>query len=672
MSAKPKSDIFVWGAKYETGIREVDQQHKKLVRLINSLARMQAEQGDAKALLKVFDELANYAAYHFKTEEALMKRYPIDAEFEASHVKSHSLFAQQAQEARSAAGANPGQVTGQALTFLTRWLISHILGTDMRMAKEILALESGMPPELAKRQAIAYMADSSEILLMAMNEIYDSLATRTQDFWVANQRLQEEIELHKKTEHELRKLSRAVEFSPASIIISDADGLIEYVNPKFTQVTGYSLQELQGMTPRILKSGETTAVEYQRLWETIKVGRDWFGEFHNRKKNGELIWIRASITPIADSAGQITHYLATEEDITEKKKAEEELRRSHARLADSLTELQCQTRDLTLLNQMNELLQTCLTVDEAYRVFALKAAEMGLGAGGALAVVSAKGRFLETVARWGRDVRILDVFDFDSCWAMRRGQRHEVGDPASDLVCSHFHETPSAGYVGLPLVVQGETLGLLHIHAAAECSPERKMRLLQLSVTVAEALTLALSNIRLREALREQATHDPLTGLFNRRYLDDTLEREVLRALRENKPFTVVMADIDHFKKFNDAHGHEAGDRVLMEVAHSIRSSLRQSDIAYRYGGEEILMVMPAASAAEAAKRMEGIATRLQALNISWGNKVLPAITISAGIASLPEHGTNAEALLRAADNALYAAKQAGRNRVNIAESPAE
>lgn len=672
MNARPKSEIFVWGAKYETGIREVDQQHKKLVRLINTLARMQAEQVEAEELLKIFDELASYAAYHFKTEEELMNRYRIDAEFEASHVKSHDLFVQQALDARKAAGTNPGEVTGQALTFLTKWLISHILGTDMRMAKEILALEAGVPPDQAKRQAVAYMADSSEILLKAMNEIYDSLAARTQDFWLANHRLQEEIELHKKTEYELRKLSRAVESSPALIIITDAEGLIEYVNPKFAQVTGYSLRELHGKTPRVLKSVETPAEHYQCLWETIKSGRDWLGEFHNRKKSGELIWVKASITPIADSGAQITHYLATEEDITDKKAAEEELRQSHAKLADSLTELQCQTRDLTLLNQMNELLQTCVTVEEAYRVFSLKAAEMGLGAGGALAIVSPKGRFLETVARWGKDVEILDVFDFDSCWAMRRGQRHEVADPASDLVCSHFHRPPTAGYMGLPLVVQGETLGLLHIHAARECSPERKMRLLQISVTVGEALTLALSNIRLREALREQATRDPLTGLFNRRYLDDTLEREVLRALREKKPFTTVMADIDHFKKFNDAHGHEAGDRVLTEVAHSIRASLRQSDIAYRYGGEEILIVMPASNAAEAARRMEGIATRLQALNIPWGNKVLPAITISAGIASLPEHGTDAEALLRAADNALYAAKQAGRNRVCIAEATVE
>ncbi|MEN6586520.1 MAG: bacteriohemerythrin [Sulfuricella sp.] len=668
MTTTSKSEIFVWGTKYETGIPEVDQQHKKLVGFINSLARMQAEQVDSGELLKVFDELADYAIYHFKTEEDLMHRYQIDSNFEASHVKSHALFIQQALDARTAANKNPGEVTGKALTFLTRWLISHILGTDMRMAKEILALESGMPPAEARNHAVAFMADSNEILLKAMNEIYDSLAARTQDFWHANHRLQREIEIRKQTENELRKLSRAVEFSPVSIIITDAGGLIEYVNPKFTEVTGYRLPEVKGKTPRILKSGETRDDVYQQLWTTISRGQEWVGEFHNRKKNGGLFWEKASISPIADSNGLITHYLGMLEDITVEKQAEDKLQQYHVQLAESLAELKSQAKDLTLLNQMNELLQTCLTEEEAYRVFALKAAEMELGAGGALAIMSPKGHFLETVARWGKDVHILDVFDTDSCWAMRRGQRHEVPDPSRDMVCEHFQERPSTGYMGLPLIVRGEALGLLHIHAAPGCSPERKMRLTQLSVTVGEALTLALSNIRLREALREQATHDPLTGLFNRRFLDETLEREILRASREKKPIAAAMVDIDHFKKFNDAHGHEAGDRVLTEVAHCIRTSLRQSDIAYRYGGEEILIVMPASEAGEAAKRMSEIAARLQNLNIAWGEKVLPAITISAGIASMPQDGTSSEAILRAADRALYAAKQAGRNRVCIAE----
>ena len=129
----------------------------------------------------------------------------------------------------------------------------------------------------------------------------------------------------KRADKELRKLSRAVEQSPASIIITDTEGSIEYVNPKFTQVTGYHPAEVIGLNPRILKSGHTPRSEYKRLWETITAGIEWRGEFQNRKKNGELFWESASISPVRDPAGVITHYLAVKEDITERKKLEQQL-----------------------------------------------------------------------------------------------------------------------------------------------------------------------------------------------------------------------------------------------------------------------------------------------------------------------------------------------------------
>ncbi len=126
----------------------------------------------------------------------------------------------------------------------------------------------------------------------------------------------------------LRKLSRAVEQSPVSVIITDTDGSIEYVNPKFTQVTGYSSDEVLGMNPRILKSGELSREVYREMWETITAGREWRGEFHNRKKDGELFWEFASISPIFDEQGRITHFVAVKEDITVRKLTEESLARS--------------------------------------------------------------------------------------------------------------------------------------------------------------------------------------------------------------------------------------------------------------------------------------------------------------------------------------------------------
>ena len=140
-----------------------------------------------------------------------------------------------------------------------------------------------------------------------------------------------DITERKLAEDELRRLSKAVEQSPASVVITDLNGNIEYVNPKFTEVTGYTLAEARGQNPRILKSGETAPQDYHDLWKTIQTG-EWRGEFHNRKKNGELYWESASICPIRDALGKPAHFIAVKEDITERKRMEAALRASEERL----------------------------------------------------------------------------------------------------------------------------------------------------------------------------------------------------------------------------------------------------------------------------------------------------------------------------------------------------
>ncbi|MBN8463446.1 MAG: GGDEF domain-containing protein [Dechloromonas sp.] len=193
----------------------------------------------------------------------------------------------------------------------------------------------------------------------------------------------------------------------------------------------------------------------------------------------------------------------------------------------------------------------------------------------------------------------------------------------------------------------------------------------------AMAETLRGLNRRLEERVRQrteellqQAIRDPLTGLFNRRYLDETLPREVHRALREEEPLAVVMIDLDHFKRFNDRWGHEAGDIVLLGVAEALLDGLRASDIACRYGGEELLVVMPGADADEAVRRIAAIAARARTVGARVMGREIEAITFSAGVATVPENGDSAEVLVRAADRALYMAKETGRDRIVVAHSP--
>jgi diguanylate cyclase (GGDEF)-like protein len=261
------------------------------------------------------------------------------------------------------------------------------------------------------------------------------------------------------------------------------------------------------------------------------------------------------------------------------------------------------------------------------------------------------------------------AFSMEDCWALRRGQLHEVVTPQAGLLCHHFTHSPQAGYLCLPLMVQGETLGVLCLIDSAVQKGKHQSGPRQLAVTVGETIKLSLSNLKLREELRQQAIHDPLTGLFNRRYLDETLPRELHLAQRRNAPLCVVMLDLDGFKQFNDSFGHGPGDELLREFGRVLGEHLRKSDISCRYGGDEFVLVLPDSSIADTQERMEQIRILLKLLEIHYGGQVLGMLTLSAGITQTPEHGTTAPDLLRKADKALYAAKESGRDRIVIYET---
>jgi diguanylate cyclase (GGDEF)-like protein len=216
------------------------------------------------------------------------------------------------------------------------------------------------------------------------------------------------------------------------------------------------------------------------------------------------------------------------------------------------------------------------------------------------------------------------------------------------------------------LTVQGEMLGVFCLVGAPAKRSKHQVSQLQLAATVSEAIKLSLSNLKLREELRAEAIHDPLTGLFNRRYLEETLPRELHRARRAHSPLCVAMLDLDNFKHFNDTYGHDAGDSLLRELGRLLRGQLRKSDISCRYGGEEFVLVLPDSSLADAEQRVEQIRAQIKDLQIPHGEQRLSALTVSAGVAQAEDHNGDPRELLRAADTALYAAKNAGRDRVIV------
>jgi len=171
---------------------------------------------------------------------------------------------------------------------------------------------------------------------------------------------------------------------------------------------------------------------------------------------------------------------------------------------------------------------------------------------------------------------------------------------------------------------------------------------------------------QLQEKLREQASRDALTGLYNRRYLDNTLERELARCKREGLPLALIMIDIDHFKRINDTYGHQAGDEMLRRLGETLNSMARTEDIACRYGGEEFLLLMPKMSLATAQERAEKLRAAFAAMKVPFGDFRLQT-TLSIGIAIYPGHGKSVDALVQCADLAMYRAKHGGRNRVEVA-----
>lgn len=246
----------------------------------------------------------------------------------------------------------------------------------------------------------------------------------------------------------------------------------------------------------------------------------------------------------------------------------------------------------------------------------------------------------------------------ESCWALKRGKPH-LNDRAGGSLCCQ-HRIGDASTIEVPMMARGQVFGLLVLASEAEDAGRRLQDVTRIVRALADSMSLALSNIALREKLRTQSLRDPLTGLYNRRYMEDALERYINLAQRTGTPISVLMIDLDNFKRLNDEHGHAKGDAVLRDVAGQLVETLRPSDVIARYGGEELLVIMPKCGLEHAAAKAELLRQRVEALSAAHGAQV----SASFGVASVPETATGAGDLVTMADSALYAAKQGGRNRV--------
>jgi diguanylate cyclase (GGDEF)-like protein len=319
---------------------------------------------------------------------------------------------------------------------------------------------------------------------------------------------------------------------------------------------------------------------------------------------------------------------------------------------------------MRLVSEMVELLESCRSVDEAYEVITLRIPQLLQGTSGALFMMTASHNLLECLGHWGNPILESEkTFDPEDCWALRRNKPHGMEREASDLICKHVEGAISSveAYLCVPMVAHGEIMGVLHIRYGGENRHARSI-IANSAKTAAEQLSLILANLRLRETLRNQSIRDPQTGLFNRRYMVDSLDRELSRAGRSGKTVVVAMLDLDHFKDLNDSFGHAAGDAVLRDWSNLLKAKFRGSDIVCRYGGEEFVIILPDISVDIAHQRMEQLRQDIRRMTVRQDGQTINGVTVSIGIAYFPVHGRTNPALLHAADQALYRAKESGRD----------
>jgi diguanylate cyclase (GGDEF)-like protein/PAS domain S-box-containing protein len=521
----------------------------------------------------------------------------------------------------------------------------------------------------------------------------------------------------KSAEEQLRLV---IESAPYGMLRIDSNAVITLVNSQAEQLFGYSRDELLGkpvefLVPARFRAGHPR--QREQFFHAAETGIPGRGrELFALTSDGREIPVEIGLNRIQGPGG--TQVLASVVDITERKQVEEEIRalnvtlerrvnerteeiqalnaslghrvaertkeleaenaqrrmieselqEAHDELQRSVLELERRNQEMRLVSELVELLESCRNLDEAHGVITRRLPLLLRGTRGALYMVAASRSLLECMSHWGGRADEFDnILDPDDCWALRRNKPHGMEPSEADLICKHIgaEEALENGYLCLPMVAHGENMGLLHLRYSDNGAGAKNITA-KSALAAVEQLSLILANLRLRETLKNQSIRDPQTGLFNRRYMEDSLDRELSRAERLGKDVVVAMLDIDHFKLLNDTYGHTAADAVLREWSNLLKAKFRGSDIVCRYGGEEFVIILPDISLEQARQRLEQLRNDLRRMVVREEGQTIGNVTVSMGIAYYPVHGQTNHSLLQAADQALYRAKETGRDRIVV------
>jgi len=519
---------------------------------------------------------------------------------------------------------------------------------------DLEALNQELKNQIAERQAIE--AEVRELNIFLENRVVERTAALAQ----ANQKLEE-------SQHFTQRIA---DFTPNILYIYDLDEQKNvYCNHFIREILGYSSEDFQAMgnnfLDNLLHPEDVNKVnKHLQRCRNLEEEEFWEVEYRIKDIQGKWHWLLSRDTIFErNKNGKAKQILGIAYDITERKNTELELQELNEQLIERVKELENRTQEMIKLGEMTDFLQACMSISEAEKAIADLLKPLFPSASGAVFRFDEERNLLEAVSSWGNFNPCNSLFPPNECWAIRRGSTHQGDIEFPGLLCQHIHRTsPPPTTLCVPMMAHGETLGVVYL--SFEDKKELNKAKKGLVETVSKQIALAFANLQLQETLTNQSLRDVLTGLFNRRYLEEALKKEIQLAATQDEPLGVIMLDIDYFKSFNDTFGHDAGDAVLKEVSSFLQQNIRESDIACRYGGEELTVILPKTSLQTTIKRAEQIRQGIKQLKLYYQGKLLKTITASLGVASFPEHGITTDVLLKAADQALYLAKKQGRDRV--------
>ena len=521
-------------------------------------------------------------------------------------------------------------------------------------------------PQALKLRPPQYLADLNQQLSEEMaakdrvqqqlnrlnQELEQRVSEKTAALTKANQALQDSIEFREKITEQI----------PNILYIYD---LVEqqnvYCNPYISELLGYTPRQLKKFKDALLEElihPDDLQLVQQHFNDclTFKDDRPLEIEYRIQDSTGEWYWLHDKNTIFSrDSQGKPRQILGIARDISQTKELDRQLQ-------ERIFDLTQTNKAKVQLAKINEFLQVCTSLEEAQAVIADLLKPLFPETHGAIYLVKNSQNLLDRIVQWGNS-HSESSFEPSECWAIRRGHPHQVYSNTPGLYCSHIDNAADLETtLCLPMIAKGETIGMLYLRFIHSLTIGESIQ--NIAETVAQNLAMSLANLKLQEKLRHQSLRDPLTGLHNRRYLQETLSKELDRASRKQQFVSLMMLDVDHFKRFNDVHGHSAGDLVLATVGTYLRSKVRQYDTACRYGGEELIIIMPDASIEDSTKRAEEIRTGIKKLKLEHKGEELESISVSIGVSCFPDNSTNVQGLIEAADRALYKAKEQGRDRV--------